>query len=740
MTDGTSPPTRSAPGQAEVASNDGISSNIDNLTMAPRYRGCIDRYSDFSLSGWCFAASDTASPVELEISILGIIIGHTTTRHFRKDIARKLTLPCKPGFNFALTSSSLSSAAEACKALEQLKHNSLLLSSFLEVTIAEHRIQLPLSARLRRTEVPVSDIVTLFRRLIAAADSVNYIQLRDDFLSNSHIDVDLPRPRVIAFYLPQYHPFAENNEWWGDGFTEWTNVSAARPYFSGHEQPRLPADLGFYDLRVPSVQHKQVELARLYGVSAFCYYYYWFSGKTLMTLPIERHVEHDLHLDFCLCWANENWSRRWDGSDSDVLIAQRHSEDNDAEFLESCLHFFRSKRYVRIDGKPLLLVYRISLLANPTSTINRWREIALEHGFEGLHVCMVESFGLTNPYDFGCDSSCQFPPHGLNASDISHEVPSLAPGFKGKIYNYEDVVAAEIARPRSEHIQFRSAMPSWDNTSRKGTSGNVFRGSTPALFEAWLTHIAAEAMQAPDDGSQIVFINAWNEWAEGAHLEPDRRNGHAYLRAVRSALSDDSKIIHHLETEAAGGADAASANSTLELISKLKRSNYVFNRMLEMSRQRFGGGTAPFVLLGDLIDILPGDTAEQVHLESVNGQTHPKSHMLCLKRNNVLFLRGWIEHFSTPTPSTDLVMIALIATEKCELPGAVFGATVYTREHRPGLAASEDSGEPHWSGFSFSGALTGVARGAYTVSVLRGRGGEANQLISMPTKLTVIVG
>jgi hypothetical protein len=693
-----------------------------------------------ALSGWCIAADNTSSPVELEISILGITIGHTTTRHVRKDIARKISFPCKPGFQFTLTSSSLRAVSEICTGLEQIKHQRRPLGSLFQVAISNCGLSLPLSARLRSMEIAVSDIFTLFKRLITAAESTNYIQQRDLLLSEARIYADKAETRLVAFYLPQYHPFAENNEWWGDGFTDWTNVSAGRPYFPGHHQPRLPADLGFYDLRVAEVHSAQVALAKQYGISAFCYYYYWFSGKTMLTLPVQRHVTNDIDLDFCLCWANENWSRRWDGSDTDVLIAQRHSEDNDAEFITSCLYYFHSDKYIRIDDKPLLLVYRISLLTNPAATIARWREIVQQNGFSGLHVCMVESFGLTNPYDYGCDSSCQFPPHGLSAPDVSQEVSALAPGFTGRIYNYEDVVAAEVARPRAPYPQFRAAMPSWDNTSRKGATGNVFRGSTPALFEAWLTHIVNETRRFADNSCQIVFINAWNEWAEGAHLEPDRQHGHGYLRAVRNAISDDAKLLHALAVEAAGGSDQSSASGALALIAKLKRSARVFERMLQSSRQRDGSSISPFVLIGDLVDIMPCSPDERVYIDTVNGHACPASGVLLLNRENILFIRGWIDTGGVSLASSDLLVIALTATGRSELPSAVFGATVYTRERRPDAVAPGKTDDAMRNGFAVSCTLTNVPRGAYCISLLSGTGSEAGQMVSIPTALTVVVG
>jgi lipopolysaccharide biosynthesis protein len=368
------------------------------------------------------------------------------------------------------------------------------------------------------------------------------ISLRDRLLA-APLAIPPTPVRIVAYYLPQFHPFPENDEWWGSGFTEWTNVATAASIFEGHDQPRIPSDLGFYDLRLDEVHEKQIDLAKSYGLSGFCYYYYWFSGTSLMTLPIDRHLNKGYDFDFCLCWANETWSRRWDGSEDDILIKQNHSFDSDSKFIHACLQYFRSDRYIKINGAPLLQVYRISLLERPRETIAHWRDVVRAAGFPDLHVCMVESFGLADPDEFGCDSSCQFPPHGVIAGEMNTVVDGLASGYTGSIYNYSEVVRNEIARPDVSHVRFRTAMPSWDNTARKGLAGNVFAGATCELFETWLCHLVADAGTRLPDGQRFVFVNAWNEWAEGAHLEPDQKKGHGNLRAVRNSLVPEALAL-----------------------------------------------------------------------------------------------------------------------------------------------------------------------------------------------------
>src|SRR5262245_59534320 len=247
--------------------------------------------------------------------------------------------------------------------------------------------------------------------------------------------------RAIAFYLPQFHPIPENDRWWGKGFTEWSNVSRARPLFPGHEQPQLPRELGFYDLRVPEVRRDQADLARRFGIHGFCYYYYWFNGRRLLERPLEEVLRSGQpDFPFCICWANENWTRGWDGLERDILIEQQHTETSDAEFIRDVLPILKDPRYIRMNGAPLLLVYRPSLRPRPRRTTDVWRAEARAAGIDSLHLCAVQSYGVTDPRRLGFDAAVEFPPHYLSLPDIRAELEHLAPEFEGWIFDYRDAV------------------------------------------------------------------------------------------------------------------------------------------------------------------------------------------------------------------------------------------------------------------------------------------------------------
>ena len=346
--------------------------------------------------------------------------------------------------------------------------------------------------------------------------------------------------RLIAFYLPQYHPIPENDLWWGKGFTEWTNVAKALPSFAGHYQPHVPADLGFYDLRLPEVMERQAELARRYGVHGFCYYYYWFAGRRLLEMPIERMLaEGRPELPFCLCWANENWTRRWDGLDSQVLVGQTHSDEDDLAVMRDLMRYFRDPRYIRIDGRPLLLVYRAPQFPDVARTARNWRDLCRAEGIGEIYLAYMETFDealkVLPPSRFGFDASVEFPPH-QTAIPMAQPETTLDPGFAGVVSDYRRVAMEYLKRVSPAHTRFRGVMPSWDNTPRHESRAYVFHHASPGAYQAWLEAILDWTREQNFGDERIVFVNAWNEWAEGTHLEPDCRFGHGWLEATRNAL------------------------------------------------------------------------------------------------------------------------------------------------------------------------------------------------------------
>lgn len=350
--------------------------------------------------------------------------------------------------------------------------------------------------------------------------------------------------RVIAFYLPQFHSIPENDKWWGKGFTEWTNVAPAKPKFEGHYQPHVPDGyLGGYNLLDGKTQEKQIELAKQYGIEGFCFYLYWFGGHKLLERPVDNYLENkNLDFPYCICWANENWSRRWDGLETDLLMEQKYSAEDDLAFIANASKYLRDPRYIRINGRPLLLVYRPNLFPDMRATTMRWRDWCRNNGVGEIYLTYPQSFERVDPAQYGFDAACEFPPNNSAPPDITYKVQKTEEDFEGVVYDWRCLVDRSDEYKPSGYKLFRSATPSWDNTARKKDKGTVFLNSCPKLFKKWLTNAFVETLRSSDQTDEhIVFVNAWNEWAEGAHLEPDQKYGYAWLQAVRDAHEEVTK-------------------------------------------------------------------------------------------------------------------------------------------------------------------------------------------------------
>jgi lipopolysaccharide biosynthesis protein len=357
--------------------------------------------------------------------------------------------------------------------------------------------------------------------------------------------------QVIAINLPQFHPVPENDTWWGRGFTEWTNVTKARPLFPGHHQPHLPADLGFYDLRLHEARQAQAALAREYGITAFCYYHYWFSGKQILERPVQEIVESGQpDFPFCLCWANENWTRTWDGRDREVLLEQNYSDDDDRAHIRTLIPILSDPRYLKMDGKPALFIYRADLLPDAATTARIWREEVRKAGLGELFLgAFVTRHVDLDGWDF--DIAVEFVPCPFRPSPrrrIKRLVTALLARTSARLLGteqaaiqlYDDLVDDRIAAPppkgSSSDRWLRCVTPGWDNSARRKRRPIIFMGANPEKYGAWLTRMIRWTRRNTPAGRRFVFVNAWNEWAEGNHLEPDRKHGHAYLQATRDGL------------------------------------------------------------------------------------------------------------------------------------------------------------------------------------------------------------
>lgn len=351
--------------------------------------------------------------------------------------------------------------------------------------------------------------------------------------------------RLIAFHLPQFHPIPENDEWWGKGFTEWTNTGKAKPLFPGHDQPKVPTDLGYYDLRLPEARKAQADLARKYGVEGFCYYHYWFGGKRLLERPVNEIIASgEPDFPFCLCWANESWTGIWHGAPRRMLMEQTYpgEADHRAHF-EYLLTAFRDKRYITVDGRPMFVIYRAWQIPDVKAVLDLWNALADEAGIpHPFYVCVRTPDLDWNPLEHGFSATVTpSMPRIRHWISWAEPVARLRKYWKDKrklphIFQHAEVMDQMLAEHVSGGNDYPCVIPNWDNTPRSGSRGVVLQGSTPELFRGHLRR-ALDRVKDNRPEERIVFVKSWNEWAEGNHLEPDLRFGHGYLEVVRDELA-----------------------------------------------------------------------------------------------------------------------------------------------------------------------------------------------------------
>lgn len=377
------------------------------------------------------------------------------------------------------------------------------------------------------------------------AKSKYYCDLSENFFQRHKSDI-----KIFAFYLTQYYPTIENDTWWGKGVTEWNNVCRAVPQFVGHYQPRQPGELGFYDLRLKDNLKRQAELARIYGIFGFCFYYYWFDGRRLLEKPLDLFVNSpDIELPFCLCWANESWRSTFSsGSAETILVEQKKSMTSYKNFIKDFVKYLRDKRYYSIDGKKVILVYRPQDIPNPKEVLDYWRQYCLQNDYGELYLIGIWRAG--EPYnliDKGFDAAVEFQAASLfqyiKDDLINDQLQVVGNDYTADIYSYKNLIEKEIYRKNFniKHL-YHSIFPMWDNTPRRNNHGAlIFHESTPHLYKKWLKDIIKDNMQRKDIDDNMAFLNSWNEWGEGSYIEPDKYFGYAYLQATKEAIEEMRK-------------------------------------------------------------------------------------------------------------------------------------------------------------------------------------------------------
>lgn len=372
---------------------------------------------------------------------------------------------------------------------------------------------------------------------IPTAQSLNFKTITDTPYERQNLD-----PKLIAYYLPQMHPIPENDAWWGKGVTEWNNVSRAVPQYVGHYQPRLPGELGYYDLRLTENIKRQAELAKMYGIYGFAWYYYWFDGKRLLERPLDMYIKDvSINFPFCLCWANESWTKGFFGSTKEIIMKQSDTEESYRNFIRDAVPYMMDERYITVKGKKILIIYKPQAIPNSQKVLEYWREYCATHEVGDIYIIGVWTADWNNDVlERGFDSAAEFQPGSIKpyCRKINQELPFINKDFVGELYSYSELVNTGVYRKnfQSSHM-YNAVMPMWDNTPRRNNHGNViFHGATPGLYQKWLSDIIQHYKKDCNLDDDLIFINAWNEWGEGAYLEPDRYYGYAYLEATKEAI------------------------------------------------------------------------------------------------------------------------------------------------------------------------------------------------------------
>jgi len=357
--------------------------------------------------------------------------------------------------------------------------------------------------------------------------------------------IDNTKAKMIAFYLPQFHAIPENDEWWGEGFTEWTNTKKAKPLYEGHYQPHEPAEeIGYYNLLEPDIRDYQAKLAKQHGIYGFCYYHYWFDGKKLLEKPLDEVIKTKKpDFPFCICWANESWNKVWDGKDHEILIKQTYKEGFELAFIKDLIPYLSDERYIRINGKLLILVWRPEQFPNSKRTAEIWRNYVREQGLGEIYLIKVEShIAGIDPESLGFDAAIEFMPNSRELGPIVKESVKHT-----HIYDYENSIINAAVKEYPNYKLFRGAFASWDNTARKAEKATIFINSSIEGFEFNLTNALKSTYKNFNEEERLVFINAWNEWAEGCHLEPDKKEGRSFLEVCKKL--DDKSVADILNSK-----------------------------------------------------------------------------------------------------------------------------------------------------------------------------------------------
>ncbi|MBB4198752.1 glycosyltransferase involved in cell wall biosynthesis [Rhodoblastus sphagnicola] len=510
-----------------VEESPGEEAQPDTPTLLPVVEGHVDHMTRREAVGWAWFPSAPEQTAQVEVILDGKVIGRALADQPRPDLAQHGKGTGLYGFDIKFDEAVTGAETPEFRALPSLGR--LLINEKSLPPVSPNDL-------IKRSTGSFSALYDEHAGFTTKGPL--FEEFDDTILAGvSEGESDKPKPMLIAFYLPQFHAIEENDLFWGKGFTEWRQLPKGVPRFPGHYQPRIPRDLGFYNLENVEDLRKQVAMAKAGGVSGFAYYYYWFNRKRVLERPLELLLQSDVDMPFMLIWANENWTRTWDGSESQVLLGQNYRAEDEDALIDDFARHLRDHRYIRLNNRPLLVIYNPKNVPDSAVTIKRWREkLTARLDVEPL-LFMAQTFGETDPSIHGLDGALEFPPHKLSNHLPGRPTPdAYSAEFAGRVIAYDDFAKASLEEDEPEDYPLiKTIVPSWDNDCRRPNRGLTLEGIAPKKYEKWLTELVNRAIDTPIHGTPIVAINAWNEWAESAYLEPDVHYGAAFLNATARA-------------------------------------------------------------------------------------------------------------------------------------------------------------------------------------------------------------
>lgn len=499
----------------------------ERLEVRSIVEGRVDSITRFEARGWARIPDLPNHAVDIEATLDGRVVGRTKANLHYPDLVVDGMAIAHHGFHIFFDEEVTGNSLPLIRALSPVQLPLPRFTDLTASTLEKHRPQ-----QSGTLSMLLNDHDRFTKR------GPDFEDFDPGILSRANLHTKERMPLLLAFYLPQFHQIPENDSFWGLGFTEWRQLPRGLPRFPGHYQPRTPRDLGFYNLADATTLHTQVDLAKAAGIGGFGFYYYWFDRKRILEKPLELLLNSNTEMPFLIIWANENWTRTWDGAESSVLLRQSYRPEDDLPLLDDIARHFSDRRYIRIGERPLFIIYNPRHIPDARSTIARWRSLFLSrHGIAPL-MFMAQTFGQRDPRPYGLDGAIEFPPHKLSDNLFGRGRPdAYSAEFAGAVADYELFVNASLQESVPEFPLIKTVVPSWDNEARRPNRGFTLAGLSPTKYQNWLKALIERAIAHPTFDLPIVAINAWNEWAEAAYLEPDVYYGASYLNATARAYA-----------------------------------------------------------------------------------------------------------------------------------------------------------------------------------------------------------